>query len=188
MLIVGNSIISDDIRDVKFCCNMEKCCGNCCVEGDYGAPLEEEEIKTIEKILPTVKKYLPLRALQVIEEQGFYTFDDENQLVTQIIDKKDCVFAFKNAEGHTCCVFQKLFTEQKIDFIKPLSCHLYPIRINKYDEMTVLNYHRWDICEGALEKGRKDGIALYDYCPQPMIRRFGQAWYGELERTINNNI
>ncbi|MGP1515871.1 MAG: DUF3109 family protein [Bacteroidales bacterium] len=198
MLIVGDSIISDDIKDKKFCCNIGQCRGMCCVDGDFGAPITEEEKLIIKDILPQILPHLSDKAQQVIKEKDFFTFDDEGALVTQIIDGRDCVFSIKeqylsdlvttsSAKQYTevyHCIFQKFYMEQKISFIKPISCHLYPIRISEYDEMTVLNFHEWDVCQCAIEEGKKQNIAVYQNCKHSLIRRFGQCWYNELLREI----
>ncbi|MBR1626204.1 MAG: DUF3109 family protein [Bacteroidales bacterium] len=185
MLIVGNSIISDDIIHNYFCCNIEQCNGMCCVEGDFGAPITHEEKRIIKKLLPKIIPHLPLKAQQTIKDKNFFTYDDEGNLVTQIIDGKDCVFAFKSPENYTYCIFQKLYIEKKSDFIKPISCHLYPIRISEYDEMTALNFHQWDVCQSALLRGREKNIRIYENCKEALIRRFGQKWYDELLDEIN---
>ncbi len=188
MLIVGNSIISDEIKNKHFCCNVEKCNGMCCVEGDAGAPITKEEITTIKTLLSEVMPYLPEKNQQTIKDHNFFTKDKDGDLVTQIIDGKDCVFAYPttivNCEGKEIqahfCIFQKLYLEKKINFIKPISCHLYPIRISYYDEMSALNYHEWDICKSAIEEGRKQNIHIYENCKNALIRKFGQKWYDDL--------
>lgn len=201
MLIVGNSIVSDDIKDKHFCCNIAKCSGMCCVEGDFGAPITKEEKKIIKNLLPQVLPYLSEKSQQVIKDKNFFTLDDEGNLVTQIIDGKDCVFAFEQTilsdnDGNTenekpvtahLCVFQKLYMEKKIDFIKPISCNLYPIRVSEYDEMTALNFHGWDVCQSALQEGKNKNIHVYENCKEALIRRFGQKWYKDLLQEINNS-
>ena len=187
MLIVGDSIISDDIKDKKFCCDIDKCKGMCCVEGDYGAPITKKEKRIITNLLPKVLPYLSDKAKKIIEKHNFFTLDCDGELVTQVVDNKDCVFAFKSETGCTFCVFQKLYLEKKIDFIKPISCHLYPIRVSEYDEMTSLNYHRWDVCKDAIEKGEKENVYVYQNCKEALIRRFGEDWYNELKTQIEGD-
>ena len=129
---------------------------------------------------------LPQKAQQVIKTKNFFTLDNEGGLVTQIIEGKDCVFAFKSPENYTYCIFQKLYLEGKTDFIKPISCHLYPIRVSEYDEMTALNFHQWDICKCAVQHGKENNIHVYENCKDALIRRFGKKWYEDLTEEINN--
>ena len=187
MLIVGSSIVSDEIIDECFCCNIDCCKGICCVEGDYGAPITKQEKKIMQDLLPKVLPYLPIKNVEIIKKKGAFTKDDEGELVTQIVDNKDCVFAFKSKENYTYCVFQKLYLEKKINFIKPVSCHLYPIRIDEFDKVNTLNYHRWNICKSAIEEGKRKNIYIYQSCKEALIRRFGEKWYEELLEEIKTN-
>ena len=184
MLIVGNSILSDEIVNTCFCCDTKKCKGICCVEGDYGAPITEKEKEIIKNLLPKILPILQPKAIETIKKYNFYALDNEKELCTQIIDGKDCVFCIKNEKRYNLCAFQKLYSEGKSKFIKPLSCHLYPIRISDFEECSALNYHCWDICKYALELGKKKNIPIYKYCKEPLIRRFGVKWYNDLEQAV----
>ncbi len=187
MLVVGNTVVSDELINECFCCDLAKCKGACCVEGDYGAPITKEEKTIIKKILPLTMPLLPTKAKETIAKYNFFTLDDEGQLCTQIIDGKDCVFCIKDEQQNTLCAFQKLYLQGKIDFIKPISCHLYPIRISEFEQCSALNYNRWNICCQAVLLGKRKNIPVYKYCREPLIRRFGLKWYNELEQAIENN-
>lgn len=189
MLVVGNSLVSEDLRDIHFSCDLACCKGQCCVEeGGYGAPLMEKELRIMKKLLPKIKKFLPKEAIEIIEKEGFYDKDADNEWCTKTIDKKDCVFTFKNENGDALCAFQALYLQNESDWIKPVSCHLYPIRVKDYGEFQTVNYEYWKICEDAIKKGEKDGIALYEYCKEPLIRRFSEKWYNELEEMIKRSL
>ncbi|MBQ9253999.1 MAG: DUF3109 family protein [Bacteroidales bacterium] len=185
MLVVGNSLVSEDLRDIKFSCNIALCKGQCCVEeGGYGAPLQEKELRIMKKILPKVKKLLPEQSLNIIEKEGFYEKDAEGEWCTKTIEGKDCVFVFKNEKGIPLCAFQSLYLKGETDWIKPVSCHLYPIRVKDYGEFQTVNFEYWKICSSAMQEGEKQGVSLYEYCKEPLIRRFSKQWYDELLEQI----
>ncbi|MPL79606.1 hypothetical protein SDC9_25490 [bioreactor metagenome] len=185
MIVVENCIISEDIRDVKFCCNLQKCKGMCCVEGDAGAPLEKNEVKLLKKLLPKIKPYLTEKGLKEIENYGVSDLDVTGELCTRIIDDKDCVFLIYENDIAKCAI-EKAYEEGKIDFQKPISCHLYPIRVQNYGEFSALNYHAWDICKSALIEGKERNVPLYIMLKVPLIRKFGEKWYDELISQIEN--
>jgi hypothetical protein len=181
MLIVGNNLVSEDVRDVCFCCNPYFCLGKCCVEGDGGAPLLKEEIGIIEKYLPEIKPYIPQEHLQVIENKGFYYTDSDNECCTSLFDDEQCVFVYferlEKGGKIAKCAIEKAFEDGKTDFQKPVSCHLYPIRISDYGEFNAVNFHHWqEVCNNALGKGQP----LYKLLKTPLVRRFGKDWYEEL--------
>ena len=181
MLIVGNCLVSEDIKNEKFCCDLSKCKGCCCVEGDAGAPLEKKEIKIIEKLLPQIEPYMEPNAVEIVKKEGFWLKDEDGDLCTNIIDNKECVFV-KFENGLSLCAIEMAYREGKIDFLKPISCHLYPIRVKDYGEFRALNYHRLDICKDAICKD--ESKALYKTLKEPLIRRFSQKWYDELVQAI----
>lgn len=182
-------MVSEDIRDIKFSCNPAKCKGRCCVEeGGYGAPLSKQEKRKIAKLLPKVLPLLPALSRKTIEEQGFTETDDSGELCTKTIDKKDCVFVVKDENTGVClCAFQKLFIQKKSDFLKPVSCYLYPLRVKDYGEFSTLNFDLWDICKQALSDGEKAGRPLYVECKESLIARFGQKWYEQLLQEIEKS-
>ena len=188
MIIVGNTIVSDDIADRRFCCNLDCCRGACCVEGDSGAPLLEEEVPVLEAILPEVEPYMTPDGIAAVRQQGVAVRDSDGDLGTPLVDGGACAFAIQE-DGLTLCAIEKAFHLSPLNFQlstfnfpKPVSCHLYPIRVEDYGEFTAVNYHRWDICRPA----EGHGEPLYIYLKEPLIRRFGSEWYDELLQEISN--
>ena len=180
ILDVGGILISSDILTERFCCDYEKCKGICCVEGDAGAPVTLDEIASIEDVLDTVWQDLSAQAQSVIDRPGVAYTDQEGDLVTSIVRGKDCVFTCY--DGDSClCALEKAFRAGKTSFCKPVSCALYPIRVKEFGNGVVgLNYNRWKICEDAIKKGQALDLPLYRFLKEPLIRRFGEAWYQEL--------
>ena len=185
ILEVGGVLISSEILTEQFCCDYEKCKGICCVEGDAGAPVTMEEIADIEASLDDVWGDLSASAQSVIDQQGVAYSDKDGDLVTSIVRGKDCVFTCY--DGDNClCSLEKAFRSGKTSFCKPLSCALYPIREKRFANGLVgLNLHRWAICRDAFEKGKALGLPVYQFLKEPLIRRFGAAWYQELCEVAN---
>lgn len=183
MLQIKDTLVSLDVVERFFCCDIEKCLGECCIDGDAGAPITKEEGKEIAEALPEVWDYLLPSAQAVINESGISYIDQEGDLVTQIVDGKNCVFTCYGENGLCLCALEKAYNEGKIGFKKPVSCHLYPLRVTEYPSMTAVNYHRWKICKCAEIMGRAKGIRVYQFLKEPLIRRFGQEWYDELALT-----
>ena len=179
MLIVGNCIVSENIADKCFACKLAKCKGQCCVEGDAGAPLEEKEIVELERILPEVKPYMTPEGIAVVEAQGVAVKDCDGDLGTPLVNGKECAFVTWQ-DGLALCAIEKAWRDGKIDYMKPISCHLYPIRLEDFGEFVAVNYHEWDICKYAVVEGKREGVPLYKYLKEPLIRRFGNEWYKEL--------
>lgn len=184
MIKVGEVLISDDIRDKEFVCNLEKCKGACCVEGDYGAPLEEGELEILEEIYPRIKSYLSDAGKKVIEKEGVYTVDDDGELCTPIIDGRECAYAIYDKKGVLKCGIEQAYNDGKIAWKKPISCHLYPIRVSNKKSFEALNYHKWHICSPACALGRELQVPIYKFLKEPLIRKYGQDWYYELVRLI----
>ncbi len=177
---VGNVLLSPDIFTVKFCCDLQKCKGACCVEGDAGAPVTLDEIGQIEGSLDIVWHDLAASAQSVIDRQGVAYTDRDGELVTSIVQGKDCVFTCYD-KGCCLCALEKACREGRSAFVKPISCALYPLREKTFPDGTVgLNYHRWSICKDALSKGRELDLPLYKFLKEPLVRRFGSEWYDEL--------
>lgn len=184
MIEVENIILSDDIIDNYFVCDLIKCKGACCVEGDLGAPLENSELETIESIVDKVKPYLMKAGVESIEKNGPYILDEDGDYSTTTIDGKECAFAYYDEGNVLKCGIEKAYLEKKIEFRKPISCHLYPIRAKKYEKFTALNYDRWDICSPACDHGKALKVPLYTFLKTPLIHAFGEKWYGLLLEAI----
>lgn len=183
MLQIQDTIVSLDLLERYFCCDLASCRGECCIEGDAGAPITEEERRKIEEILPEIMDDLLPRSREVIEEQGVAYVDEEGDLVTSIVDGGNCVFTTFGPDGMCLCAIEKACREGRIDFLKPESCHLYPVRLTEYPSFTAVNLHRWNICKCAEVLGRKKGVRAYEFLRGPLERKFGPEWYEELALT-----
>ncbi|MDR2955406.1 MAG: DUF3109 family protein [Prevotella sp.] len=181
MFQIDDTVIASDIIEENFLCDLSACKGECCVEGDSGAPLEDEEVTIIEGLLPEVWNDLSPQAQDVINESGVAYKDSDGEMVTSIINGKDCVFTYYDEKGICKCVIEKAYREGRVDFYKPISCHLYPIRLQRYKDFTAVNYHRWRVCKPAVQLGNKKGLKIYQFLKEPLIRKFGEEWYNELE-------
>lgn len=181
MIQIDDTIISFDVFKEKFLCNLDACKGECCIEGEAGAPLEEEEVEQLKKVLPVIWEDLSSEAQAVIEKQGVCYKDEDGDLVTSIVNGKDCVFTCYDEKGCCYCAIEKAYRERKVDFYKPVSCHLYPIRVQKYSEFKAVNYHRWSVCKAAVLLGEKEDMPIYKFLKEPLVRKFGEDWYTELE-------
>lgn len=184
MIEVGKVLVSLDVLRTSFLCDLTHCKGACCVEGDAGAPLEDHEVEALREALPEVWGYLSEEARRVIECRGVSCRDIEGELVTPIVRGKDCVFTFYDRQGCCFCALEKAFNEGKTAFRKPVSCHLYPIRVSKVGDYDGLNYHEWSICKPALLLGKKERLPLYRFLKEPLIRKYGEQWYAELETAV----
>lgn len=180
MIQIDDVVIGLDVLREKFLCNLDVCKGACCIEGDAGAPVEQDEVEKLEQILPIIENELTQEAQEVIKEQGVVYIDEEGDLVTSIVNGKDCVFTCYDERGYCYCAIEKAYREGKTDFYKPVSCHLYPIRVGNFGKYKALNYHRWDICKAAVLLGEKEDVPVYKFLKEPLIRKFGEAWYAEL--------
>ena len=183
MVIIQNTLVSLDILEKEFCCDLQSCHGGCCIEGDAGAPLTEDEAKQIEGILPALLPDMTKEARLVVEKQGVSYLDPSGERVTSIVNDKECIFSRTDHQGWCYCLIEKAYNAGRIDFKKPISCHLYPIRLTKIGEYVGVEYHRWDICHCARLLGKRSHVPLYVFLKEPLIRRFGQAWYDELVLT-----
>ena len=180
MIQIDDAIVALDIIEENFLCDLSACMGECCVEGESGAPLEKEEVAVLEEILPLVWDDLSPEAQKVIQKIGVAYKDTDGEMVTSIVNGKDCVFTYYDEKGICKCAIEKAHKEGKTDFYKPISCHLYPIRLQKYRDFTAVNYHRWSVCKAAVALGNKEGLKIYQFLKTPLIRKFGEAWYNEL--------
>ena len=180
-LINENTLVTLDVVERFFACDLNACLGQCCIDGDAGAPLTIEEEEEIRKILPLIWDDLLPRAREEIQSNGLSYLDPEGERVTQILDNSNCVFSCYAPGGMCICAIEKAFREGRINFCKPISCALYPLRLKTLSNGSVaVNYHRWKICKAAEVLGRKQGIRVYQFLKEPLIRRFGKEWYVEL--------
>lgn len=180
MLQIQDTLVSLDLAEQFFCCDLDKCLGECCIEGDAGAPVADDELQKLKDVVEVVWDDLLPQARERIREKGVAYIDEEGDLVTQIVDGANCVFTTYGEEGKCLCAIEKAYREGRTDFRKPISCYLYPLRLTKYPTFTAVNYHRWKICKCATVLGRAKGLRLYRFMREPLIERFGQAWYDEL--------
>lgn len=178
MIQIEDKLISEDIFSEEFVCNLSKCKGACCVEGDIGAPLDKEETKILDDIYEKVKPYLTREGIKAIEEQGTWVIDpSDGDFVTPMVENRECVYVTFDEKGITKCGIEKAYEDGVIDWQKPISCHLYPIRVQKYSTFTALNYHEWSICSDACALGKELQVPVYKFLKTPLIRKFGKDFY-----------
>lgn len=180
MIQIEDTIVSFDIFEKKFCCDLKLCKGICCVEGDSGAPLEKEEPAKIEENYPAIQLYMKPEGKEAVQKQGFAMIDRDGDLVTPLIEGRECAYAIEE-NGVCWCAIEKAWIAGQSSFRKPVSCHLYPIRVTRYEGFEALNYNKWDICQCAVSKGQTEGIPLYRFLKDALIERYGKEWYEQLE-------
>lgn len=180
MLQIQDTIVSEDILNRKFVCDLKSCKGICCVVGDAGAPLDEDELEQLEYVFPYVKKYLREISIEALEKD-LYTIDSDGDFVTQLVNGNECAFVFFDENNIAKCSIEQAYLDGKVSFKKPISCHLFPIRIKKYKSFIAVNYEGLDICKDACELGKKLEVKTYVFLKEPLIRKFGESWYKELE-------
>lgn len=180
MLQIKDTLVSLDLAERFFCCDLDQCLGQCCIDGDAGAPITEAEKEILEGITPSLMPELLPVAREEIEANGVAYVDEEGDLVTSIIDGRNCVYTCYAEGGKCLCAIDRAYRQGRCSWRKPISCYLYPLRLTEYPTFTAVNYHRWKICRSAESNGRKLGIRLYQFMREPLIERFGQEWYDEL--------
>lgn len=180
MIEILNTLVSLDLFKEFFCCDLDKCHGLCCVEGDAGAPVTPDEVEMLEEAYEKLHEDLPLQAQQQIEKEGVVYPDKEGELVTQIINGKDCVFA-KHEGACALCAIDSAYRNGKFHWQKPISCALYPVRLSTVGGMTAVNVHKWDVCQPARKLGAALHLPVYQFLKEPLIRRFGQVWWDECD-------
>ncbi|MGA9212688.1 DUF3109 family protein [Kaistella sp.] len=181
MIQIDDKLISEDIFAEEFVCNLSKCKGACCVEGDVGAPLDKNETLILERIFEQVKPYLRPEGVKAIEEQGTWVLDpSDNDYVTPMVEGKECAYVIFDEKGITKCGIEKAYEDGAVDWQKPISCHLYPIRVDEYRTFTALNYHKWEICSDACSLGKELKVPIYKFVKTPLIRKYGEEWYQTL--------
>ena len=181
MFQLNKTIVSEEILEKEFVCNLSACTGACCVDGESGAPLDDVETKILAEIFPKVKPFRRAEGIKAIEEQGTHVVSDFGELETPLIDGKDCayvIFAGKTA----LCGIEQAYNQGIVDWKKPVSCHLYPIRIKEYSDFAAVNYHKWHICDDACSLGQELGGPVYQFVKEALVRKFGQQWFDELDK------
>ena len=183
MIEIDDKIIATDILTEEFCCPLDECKGECCVDGNAGAPLEIEEVDILEEEYENYKPFMTPEGIEVVEREGFMYVDTDGDYCTPLVNDAECAYSVVE-NGVTLCAIEKAYLEGKIDFWKPISCHLYPIRLVEKDGFIHVMYHEWSVCVPAKRKGEKEGIPLYKFLKGPMIRRFGEDWYERFVKQI----
>lgn len=184
MIILGHTLLSDELYEERFVCDLPVCKGGCCVEGDAGAPLEEEETGILETVAARVAPFMIEAGIEAVNAQGYWVKDVEGDLTTPLVDGKQCAYVFYDDEGIAKCAIERAYEEGLIDFRKPVSCHLYPVRISKYPNYEALNYHRWPVCNCARAKGKQLNVRVYEFLKESLVRKYGTEWFEELEAYI----
>lgn len=181
MIAIEKTLVSDDIIEKQFVCDLNKCKGECCVAGDMGAPLDEDELPILDDIYEKVKPYMSKQGIKAIALQGRYLIEEgETEYTTPLIDGKECAYTIFD-KGIAKCAIEKAYLEGVIKFKKPISCHLYPVRINKYDGYEAVNYHTWQVCSPACSLGKQLSVPVYEFLKEPLIRKYGKDWYKQLK-------
>ncbi len=190
MFQLGKTLVSESILEKEFVCNLSACKGICCVDGDAGAPLDKEEVVILEEIYPKVKRYMTAEGIAAVESQGTSIVSDEDKdLETPLINGKACAYINYDEKGVAKCAIEDAYNQGEVDWKKPVSCHLYPVRVREYTEFSAVNYHSWGICDDACSLGEELGIPVYKFVKEALIRKFGEDWYAELEKVgadLNN--
>ena len=185
MIEIDDKLISDDLFSKQFVCDLQKCKGVCCVEGDTGAPLTKKEVENIEKNLDVIKPEMRKEGLKAIEDNGIFYLDDDGEQVTTLVNGKECAFVFFDENNVAKCSIESAFLKNKLEFRKPISCHLYPIRVKKYNNFQAINIDNWHVCKSACECGTKLNVPTFKFLKQAIVRMWGDEFYQDLE-IINN--
>lgn len=180
LIELGDKVISTQIFDRKFVCDLNACKGVCCVAGDAGAPLKLDEVSIIEDAIDEIKPFMRQEGIDVVDAVGVFYMDQDNEPVTSLIEGAECAFVTFDDKGIAKCAIEEAHASGAIDFKKPISCHLYPIRVKKFNDFTALNYDQWDICAPACACGEKLDVPVYKFLKEPLIRAYGEEFFDEL--------
>ena len=189
MFQIGKTLVSEELLNEDFVCNLNKCKGICCVEGDAGAPLNDDELTVLDDIYEDVKPYLRPEGIAVIEQEGKYTMDTDGDWVTPLVNNRECAYLVFEENGFSKCGIEKAYEDRKVDYKKPISCHLYPVRVKEYSNFTSVNYDVWDIFSDACTLGKELKVNVATFAKDSLVRKFGQEWYDELmaiQQELNN--
>ncbi len=194
MFQLGKTIVSEDILEKDFVCNLNACKGECCIAGEAGAPVTKEETKILKDIYPNVKPFLSQEGIKAIEKQGTHIVSEKGELETPLVDDKECAYIIfsdlppgQAGKGIAGCGIEDAYNADEVDFRKPISCHLYPIRVQDYSEFAAVNYHKWPICNDACTLGAELKVPVYKFLKESLIRKFGENWYLGLEKVAEEH-
>lgn len=187
MFQLGKAIVSEDLLEKEFVCNLGACKGACCIEGEAGAPVTKEEVAILKKIYNNVKPFLRKEGIEAIEAQGTHIVSPLNELETPLVNGKECAYVTFNEKGVAGCGIEDAYNAGATDFRKPISCHLYPVRVQDYSEFAAVNYHRWPICNDACTLGAELKVPVYKFVKEALIRKFGVGWYTQLEKVAQDH-
>nr|WP_299343507.1 DUF3109 family protein [Allomuricauda sp.] len=188
MFQIGKTIVSEEILDNDFVCNLNACKGACCVDGEYGAPLEESETHILADIFEKVKPFLRPESIATIDEQGPFVKGEDGEWETPLVNGSECAYVVFSKEGIAKCGLEEAYNAGVTDWKKPVSCHLYPVRTRTYSEFTAVNYHKWEICDPACSLGEELKVPIFKFVKEALIRKFGQDWYNELEQVAKDRL
>ncbi|MDC6350425.1 DUF3109 family protein [Zeaxanthinibacter sp. PT1] len=188
MFQLGKTIVSEEIIENDFVCNLSACKGACCVEGEAGAPLEKEETEILREIYPKVRPYLRPEGITAIEQQGTFVKGTDGDWETPLVNNKECAYVTFEENGTALCGLEQAAKDGVTDWVKPVSCHLYPVRVREYTELTAVNYHKWQICDPACSLGTELQVPVYKFVKDALVRKFGHDWYTELEKVAEEHL
>ena len=184
MIAIDKTLISEDLLEKKFVCDLNACKGACCVAGDSGAPLDKDELTLIDSVLEKVKPYMVKKGIAAVQKHGAYVIDGDGDYTTTLVsDGAECAFVFFDETNIAKCAIEKAHSYGRIDWKKPMSCHLYPVRITKHKNYDAVNYNKWDICKPACKCGEKLDVPVYKFLKEPLIRKYGKEWFKQLEQS-----
>jgi len=187
MFQLGKTIVSENLIEEEFVCNLGACKGVCCIAGEAGAPIAENEVAVLEQIYPSVKPFLRSEGVKAIEAQGTHVVSDLGELETPLVKGKECAYMVFKKDNTASCGIEEAYNAGEISFKKPISCHLYPVRVQDYSEFTAVNYHKWPICNDACVLGKQLKVPVYKFVKEALIRKFGLGWYSELEKMTSKD-
>ena len=186
MFQIGNTIVSDEVLEKEFVCNLAACKGQCCIDGDAGAPVEEGEVEVMKAIYDKVKPFLRAEGIEAIEAQGTTIIGEDGEFETPLILGGECAYVIYEKDTALCGI-EKAYNEGLIDWKKPISCHLYPIRIKEFSSFSAVNYHKWHICDDACTLGKELEVPVYKFLQAPLTRKYGEEWFAELEEVAKEH-
>ena len=187
MFQIGKTIVSEEIIENDFVCNLNACKGTCCIDGEAGAPVEDGETEILVDIYKDVKPFLRAEGIAAIEAQGAFVKGEDGEWETPLVHKSECAYVIFSANGTAKCGIEEAYNQGVVSWKKPISCHLYPIRVREYTELTAVNYHKWEICDPACSLGTELQVPIYKFVKEALVRKFGTAWYDELEEVAKTH-